>query len=181
MAKLEVGQIFPDIEVDLLYGGKKNIKEVFDADKTVIWCLRYVGCTVCRYDIHLAQQRYDEVTAKGGKLVFMLQSRRDILEKEFENMPLPFDIIMDPEMKIYEELEIKPAASMEELGGGKMGELMEKGAAAKAAGFSHGEYEGNEQQLPAMFMVDKDGKIEFAHYAKDIMDMPVLDDVLKML
>lgn len=140
-----------------------------------------MGCTVCRYDIHLAQQRYDEVTAKGGKLVFMLQSRRDILEKEFENIPLPFDIIMDPEMKIYEELEIKPAASMEELGGGKMGELMENGAAAKAAGFSHGEYEGNEQQLPAMFMVDKDGKIEFAHYAKDIMDMPVLDDVLKML
>ena len=87
----------------------------------------------------------------------------------------------ETEMKIYEELEIKPAASMEELGGGKMGELMEKGAAAKAAGFSHGEYEGNEQQLPAMFMVDKDGKIEFAHYAKDIMDMPVLDDVLKML
>ena len=57
MAKLEVGQIFPDIEVDLLYEGKKNIKEVFDADKTVIWCLRYVGCTVCRYDIHLAQQK----------------------------------------------------------------------------------------------------------------------------
>ena len=166
MAKLEVGQIFPDIEVDLLYGGKKNIKEVFDADKTVIWCLRYVGCTVCRYDIHLAQQRYDEVTAKGGKLVFMLQSRRDILEKEFENIPLPFDIIMDPEMKIYEELEIKPAASMEELGGGKMGELMEK---------------GKRNALLENVTLDKDGKIEFAHYAKDIMDMPVLDDVLKML
>ena len=56
-----------------------------------------------------------------------------------------------------------------------------KGEKAAACGFSHGDYEGNEQQLPAMFIVDEDGTVLYAHYARSIMDMPSVDEVLAML
>lgn len=181
MSKLTVGQQFPDFELDTLYGGKQKVSAMLGEDKTVFWCLRYIGCTVCRYDVHLLSQRYQEVQAKGAKVYFMMQSEKEVLAEELKDTPLPFDIICDPSMEIYQALDIQPAESMEALLGDGQEKLQAKGAAAAAAGFSHGKYEGNEQQLPALFIVDANGKVLVSHYAKDIMDMPTIDDLLKML
>lgn len=51
----------------------------------------------------------------------------------------------------------------------------------KEAGFVHGKYEGNEQQLPAMFVVDPDGSVVYAHYAKNSIDMPTVEEMLRIL
>lgn len=45
----------------------------------------------------------------------------------------------------------------------------------------HGVYEGNEQQLPAFFYVDGNGKVLVSHYAKTIVDMPSIDEMLAMI
>ena len=84
-------------------------------------------------------------------------------------------------MEIYQALDIQPAESMEALVGDGLKKLQTKGAAAAEAGFSHGKYEGNEQQLPALFIVDAQSQVLTAHYAKNIMDMPTIDDLLAML
>lgn len=181
MSRLTVGQKFPDFEVETLYGGKQHISAMLGSDRTIFWCLRYIGCTVCRYDVHLLSQRYSEIQAKGAKVYFMMQSDKDVLAAELKDQSLPFDIICDPSMEIYQALDIQPAESMEALLGNGLEKLQAKGAAAAEAGFSHGKYEGNEQQLPALFIVDVQGKILIAHYAKDIMDMPTIDDLLTML
>ena len=181
MAKLSQGDAFPALPVNLLYGGEAVTTDLFTEPKTVIWALRYIGCTVCRYDIHVAATRYEEVKAKGAKIVFMLQSDKDLLAEELKEAPLPFDVICDPEMKIYKELEIEPAQSMEALVGDRLDDLKAKGAAAAACGFSHGKYEGNEQQLPAMFIVGADGKVEKAIYAETIVGLPTLDELLEIL
>ena len=47
--------------------------------------------------------------------------------------------------------------------------------------FSHGDYEGDEQQLPAMFILDENGVATYVHYAANIMDMPTVDEVLNLL
>jgi hypothetical protein len=51
----------------------------------------------------------------------------------------------------------------------------------KAAGFVHGKYEGDENQLPAMVIVEPDGVISYAHYAKNSLDMPTVDEALAKL
>ena len=181
MAKLLQGDRFPALEAELLYAGKNVITDLFTEPKTVIWALRYIGCTVCRYDIHMAAKRYSEIQAKGAKIVFMLQSDKNLLQEELKDSPLPFDIICDPSMKLYQALDIEPAQSMEALVGDRLDDLKAKGAAAAAAGFSHGKYEGNEQQLPAMFIVDKDGIVEKAIYAENIVGLPTLDELLTIL
>lgn len=181
MARIKEGDKFPNLAIETLYKGEGTMNDLFTAPKTVLWCLRYLGCTVCRYDIHLAAQRYDEILAKDAKIVFMLQSEKSLLQEELKDVPLPFDIICDPSMKLYEALDIKPAESMEALLGDQLEVLKAKGAAAQAAGFSHGKYEGNEQQLPAMFIVGRDGIVEKAIYAETIMGLPNLNELLEMI
>ena len=181
MPKLKNGDRFPSFPIQTLYNSAEMTDTLFHAPKTVLWCLRYIGCTVCRYDIHVAATRYQEVQEKGAKIVFMLQSDKDLLAEELKDAPLPFDVICDPEMKIYQALEIKPAASVEELLGPDPEKLKAKGAAATAEGFSHGKYEGDEMQLPAMFIVNADGIVEKAIYATDITGLPTLDELLEIL
>ena len=36
-------------------------------------------------------------------------------------------------------------------------------------------------QLPAMFIVNEDGVVEYANYARNIVDLPTVDEVLAML
>lgn len=182
MSKVRVNETFPVFEFSTAYEDDLNSRDILKG-KTIFWFLRYIGCTVCRYDVHLLQQRYEEFTEKGAQVYVAMQSNRDHVRKDLESTDtkLPFSIICDPEMKIYKLLDIVPAESMESLKLGVEDALKEKAGKARAQGFIHGDYEGDEQQLPALFIVDEDGTVEYAHYASNIMDMPLIDDVLSLL
>jgi peroxiredoxin len=58
---------------------------------------------------------------------------------------------------------------------------MEKIEKSKARGYVHGEYEGEELQLPAVFIVDKDLKVIYSKYAKDLSDIPDIDEVISVI
>lgn len=182
MTKINTGDAFPSFTFDTAYKSGLNSLEVLRG-KTVFWVLRYIGCTVCRYDVKLIAERYQEFTDKNAQVFVLMQSDAKHVQDDLAKTDtvLPFEIITDPEQKIYELLSIEPAESMEALAAGVGEQLREKAKLARKAGFSHGDYEGNEQQLPAMFIVDEDGKVLYAHYAETIMDMPLIDDVLAML
>ena len=181
MAKLKVGDIFPNFTCNTAFEANTSIADIVGGKTTILWVLRYIGCTVCRYDVNLLSKRYKEFQDKGVNVAIVMQSDPAIVRKELEEQPLPFSIICDTDMEIYKTLEIDPADSMEALLGDGMDKLQAKGAAAEAAGFSHGEYEGDEQQLPALFIVDGNLKATYVHYAKDIMDMPTIDDLLSLV
>lgn len=182
MARVRVNDAFPGFTFSTAYEDDLNSKDILKG-KTVFWFLRYIGCTVCRYDVHLLQERYDEFLKKGAQVYVAMQSDREHVRKDLESTgtKLPFSIICDPEQKIYELLDIVPAESMEALTEGVREQLKEKGGKARELGFVHGDYEGNEQQLPALFIVNEDGTVAYAHYARNIMDMPLIDDVLAIL
>ena len=50
-----------------------------------------------------------------------------------------------------------------------------------AAGYKHGACEGNELQLPAAFVVDKEGRISYAHYGKSAGDTPDVRSLAELL
>ena len=171
MAKLEIGQIMPDFEyVTPFSAGHTLADTAAKAPKTALVFLRYWGCPLCQYDIHLLAQAHAEITAKGGQLLVVLQSDpKALAEKLGKPDALPFPIVCDPDQKLYQRFGIAPAASM-----ARMADLKMVGRIIKATklGFKHGEYEGNEQQLPAAFVVDGECKVLYAHYAKSVSDMP---------
>jgi len=182
MTRINKGDTFPAFEFSTAYEDGLNSKEVLKG-KTIFWVLRYIGCTVCRYDVHLIAQRYDEFRQKGAQVFVVMQSDQEHIRRDLEasNTVLPFSIICDPKQEIYRLLDIKAAATKEEMVEGVMDKLKEKGGKAREAGFVHGDYEGNELQLPAMFIVNEDGVVEYANYARNIVDLPTVDEVLAML
>ena len=52
---------------------------------------------------------------------------------------------------------------------------------AKNMGLSHGEYEGNELQLPAVFIIDENNKVIYSHYAEDGADIPRAREILDIV
>ena len=121
MAKLVRGDKFPDFKFKIQTGEDCSISEIVDGKPTQILVVRYIGCTVCVYDCYCIQQRLDEFKAKGVNVAVMMQSTPENASEYLEahNLKLDFPIICNPDQSFYKALDIFPAASMEELLGGR--------------------------------------------------------------
>ena len=169
-ARLTVGEVMPNFTYDTPFATALTLSDtVQKTSKTALLFLRYYGCTLCQYDIHQLTENYHQITDVGGQVIVVLQSDPAGLAQELQPDTFPFSILCDPKAALYERFGIQPAASM-----AKMADAgtMLKIAKATAAGYKHGAYEGNELQLPACVVVDKERKILYAHYGKSAGDIP---------
>ena len=179
MPKLHVGEKMPDFTFDTPFEKGLTIGAVAKKveGKTAVVFMRYYGCTMCQYDIHLFKTQHDKIAATGGQMLVVLQSDPGKIAAQQGPQALPFDIICDPEQKLYKQFDIRPAKS--KLG---MVSLKTIGKLGKAKAFTHGEYEGDELQLPAVFVVKPDLTLTHVHYgtsAGDVPDPEVLAPLLK--
>lgn len=180
--KLTKGIKMPDFTYLSPYAeGEQSFEAFANGKKTFVVFLRYYGCTVCRLDLHLYAQRMKEFADKDCQLMVVLQSDPNLVKDEAPVGTFPFEIACDPTQAVYKKFDIEPAKSMLAMIGGGLFKAVKKMKAAKAFGFEHGEYEGNEQQLPAMVLVNENGIITYSHYAKNLVDMPGIDEMLAMV
>lgn len=175
--KITTESVFPDFELVPAFAQPVRVSAYADRP-TVLLFLRYYGCTICRLDIRELTQKYKLFEQKGAKIAVVLQSEKQLVETETADARLPFDILCDPDMLMYKELEIMPAKN--KLGLVSLGTI-KKMNAAKKAGLEHGAYEGDENQLPAVFILGPDLKVTFAHYAKNLGDMPTFEELAAKL
>ena len=167
---------------------KENIKlsdKVQEADKTFLIFLRYMGCTSCQVDIMDYSEQYARFKEKNAQIVLVLQSSVEIMRSQTTPDNPPFDIVCDPTMGLYQTYDLKVAASKEELidrnDEKAMARLTYKRSKAAEHGITHGEYEGEELQLPAVFLLDKEMNVLHAHRANTITDMPDVDGMMELL
>lgn len=179
MAQLKKGSLLPEFryntpfENDLVIG---NI--VSKAAKTAIIFLRYYGCPTCQLDMHNISKNYNEIVGEDGQIVVVLQSSAENLKKLITKDTFPFPIICDPQQELYKQFGINKAASMAKMMDVKS---VAKVVKATAKGIKHGEYEGEELQLPAFFIVDKNLEIIHCHYGKSIGDVPTNEELKTLL
>ena len=140
--------------------------------------LRYYGCRICQLDLHDLDLGYEAVRRAGGRVVVVLQSKRQILEAASEEKTFPYTVICDPDQKLYKLFEILPAADKDALKGGN---ASQKVARAAELGMAHGEYEGNELQLPAAVLVDGDMTVRYAHYGENAADTPTVEEIVRLM
>ncbi|MEG1862221.1 MAG: redoxin domain-containing protein [Oscillospiraceae bacterium] len=180
MAKLVKGDKFPQFTFDTAFKANMTTEQVVDGKQTFFWFLRYIGCTICRWDVHMLTQRYQEFVDNGVNVVVVMQSTPEKVQSDLDGATLPFYLICDSTQAIYKALEIDSATSKEEMAPTleAQARLAVKREGVQAAGFKHGEYEGNEMQLPAFFHVMPDLTVEEAHYGKYIADIPTIDEML---
>ncbi len=160
-------------------------EEVKKAKYTFLIFLRYYGCTSCQTDLMDLTAAYDAFRAKDAQVLVVLQSAPEILKGGVEAQGIPFTLISDPEQKLYPLYDVRAAEGYDGMREGMTAEMAERFSSkmerGKAAGLTHGAYEGNEFQLPAYFLLDAERNVLAAHRAANLADMPVGAEYLEIL
>ena len=168
-----------DFTYNTPYGETLALSEkVKQADKTFLVFLRYYGCTICQLDIKAYRENYQKFLDKGAQILLVLQSEPSVIAQGITKEELKFDVACDPSQELYKAYQIGAAKS--KLGLASM-KTIKKMQAAKKSGLVHGAYEGNELQLPAVFLLDNSMNVVYAHRAKNAGDMSEIDDMLAKL
>ncbi len=180
MSRLKKGDLVPDL---IFHTQDREFQHIYDVleGTTIFWVLRYIGCTVCRFDVEQLIRRYGEFQAKGAQVYVVMQSGRETVRRDLEGKKIPFEIICDEKQEFYQAFDVEPAVSKEQLIDSAGEKFRRKKAAAAAEGLVHGDYEGDELQLPAVFFVDESGGVLYAKYGENITDVPTIDEMLAML
>lgn len=75
MGLLKIGDQMPGFSYNTPFQQNLYFSDsVKKSEKTIVVFLRYFGCTLCQYDMHLYAQNYDKITANYGQLIVVLQS-----------------------------------------------------------------------------------------------------------
>ncbi len=177
--RLNVGEKLLDFKFNTPFTSDECLSyKVKLADKTVLLFLRYYGCILCQYDIHRLASEYDKIKSKNAQVLVILQSSPEVIAEQITKDSLPFQIVCDESQTLYKEFGISPAASVTKMiSAGTIAKI----AKATAKGFKHGKYEGNELQLPACFIVDKELKLKYVHYGKNAADVPDVSKLIDLL
>lgn len=178
MAKLQAGQSMPDFIFNTPFEQGLSFRAVAEGKKTALLFLRYYGCTICQYDMMKLREQYSLFTGQGAQVLVALQSDPEKLAQKITPQTYPFTIICDPTQQLYREFEIKPAKSKAGMVSPK---ALKKLAKVHGTGLQHGEYEGDELQLPAIFVLDDQGVLKHAHYAKDVADLPDAEELAQWM
>lgn len=175
--KLETGVKIEDFSFETQNALKKSfLSELKGAEQTILLFLRYIGCPVCNLMIHEINDNFSAFQKKQKKIFVVLQSKQENLKKELRDYKLNFEIILDPEMKLYKKFSLESAEKKEDL----VDEYsMERILLAKEKGFIHGEYEGDEMQYPATFIINKEGIVILSKYGKTATDTLTVNELLE--
>lgn len=165
--------------------GLRLSETVKQANYTYLIFLRYYGCRSCQVDLIDLTQAYDRFRAKDAQILVVLQSSPEITRENMETGGVPFTIICDPDQKLYPLYEVAAAADKE---GCTVNMTQEDAEAFQAKlqravemGLEHGAYEGNEYQLPAYFLLDRNMQLLKEHRAVHAGDMPDVTGYLALL
>jgi peroxiredoxin Q/BCP len=94
----------------------------------------------------------------------------------FYNNPFPFEIICDPEYKLYKKYNVFPADAISFMMADNRKEIMVYMATVPKT-----KPEGIQTQLPATFIIQKDNVITYADYASEIEGVPSVDELIRLL
>ena len=185
MAVLSIGDRFPELTFETYSGRILTTGEAVKAKpRTVFWVNRFIGCRTCQYDMDSLAEAYASFTQRDTQVFMVIQSRRESIISQKGSWTVPFDIICDPRREIYKALDVHPTATKEDrIPKTREGleRLAQKQQAVKNGSYVSGPVEGEAQQLPALFVVDSGRNVLYAHYAVDSVDIPNIEELLRLL
>lgn len=172
--KLTPGMTAPNFTYDTISKHSLDFHKTTGRKKSVIFFLRYAGCPICQMKIGDLLKNHKEFRAAGLQVYVVLQSTPASIKEGLAKLKVPFTIVCDPEEKVFALYSVAPG----NLFGYLTPSVIMKAMKASRAGFKHGKKEGKEMQLPAVFIVNGDGKIAYAYYGKNIGDVPDNREIL---
>jgi peroxiredoxin len=121
-----------------------------------------------------AKERFDKA---GVNVVIVGLGTPEQSEEFRKKFQVPFTIISDHEKSLYRTFGLKQISQQ----GLLSPSMIIKGLSAMAKGHVMGVPEGDVRQLPGVFIINTDGRIEFSHYAENPADHPDPDTIIGVL
>ena len=169
--RLEVGDAAPPIQAGDVTG-----KDVVVPDRggelTHVQFLRFAGCPVCNLHLQGFIKRCAELEGAGVREVVLFHSAKRFIDDYHGAMP--FELIADPERKIYRRYRIE-ASPFAILSPFAWPGLIE-GYRLKTAG----RFDSTAFGQPADFLIDGAGRIVARHYGAHANDQWSVDEVLAL-
>ncbi len=187
-SRLNEGQAAPKFKAKDVHGNSLKLSKFFKEDKKVLLVfLRHAWCPVCNFRTHELIKHYDALKNKGYEVVVVYESKQKQLIDFVNDYELPYNVIADPEGKIYKSYKVernlqKVIKDFET--NPKVGELAKEGMShyAKKKGKKHSDYKADDEQgsdlIPADFVLDTKGNIETVYYGKFLGDHLPIKDIL---
>lgn len=175
---LTKGQKAPNFKTNDIWGNEIDLSKS-DNQTTLLTFFRYAECALCNLRVSEIMRNKEELTKKNIRLITIFESPVDSLKSNIaDRHQFGFTIIADQERKLYDLYQVKPSWLK------LMQTMTWKGirSALKASkmGFAlGGKVEGSFNQIPADFLINKNGIIEIAHYGDSVIDHIPLSEVLK--
>lgn len=182
---ITVHDMFPDLSFKTYQGIETSVNEAVKCKRhTIFWVMRFIGCRFCQYDLEQLAQEYGRFSGKNTQVFAVLQSSRESIIGLKGNMEVPFEIICDTKRDFYRTLDVGATATKEERmpkSEEGMARFLAKKKAVEEKRYERKTGEGEAQQLPALFIVGPNRQIEYVHYAANSIDVPELDDMLRLV
>jgi thioredoxin-dependent peroxiredoxin len=166
--RLGTGMTAPNFTYNTISRQSLDFYKTSRGKKSVLFFLRYAGCPICQMKIGDLLHDHAKFRAAGLEVYVVLQSDPSSVKEGITGSSAPFEIICDPREKIFALYGVAPGNIFQYLAPS----VIMKAMKASRGGFRHGKKEGKEMQLPAVFVVNGEGKIDYAYYGKNIGDVP---------
>ncbi|ADD44355.1 peroxiredoxin-like family protein [Stackebrandtia nassauensis] len=144
---------------------------------------RFAGCPICHTHLRSIAKRHDEIRSAGIREVVFFHTGIDELY-EYTDM-LPFDVVADPDKRVYREFGVESARRAILSLGGLWAVL--RTAIPTTVRILTGRQrppsskpEGGRLGLPADLLIAPDGRVLAAHYGEHMDDQWSVDELLRL-
>lgn len=122
------------------------------------------------------RDEYERFTRAGGQVAVITMGKPEQARQFREYYRLPFLLLSDPDRAAYQAFHVPRGGLLSVAGPGTW-------AAGLRSLVKHGvgQIIGDPYQLPGSFLIDRDGRIAYAHYSRDSADVPTNDELVAQL
>jgi len=171
---VQTGDTAPDFTATTSSGHTITLQSLLDKGPACLVFLRFLGCPLSRLRLTELEEELDQFKGQNLQLLVILETRPDRAHLYLEKRDMHVELVPDLERKLYDLYDVKSGGVLPMLNP----KVLSKATKATIKGHMHGPFEGNELQLPAAFIIGKDGKIKFTHYGAHPADTIPTADIL---
>jgi len=176
--KVETGDRAPDFVVKDIDGRFISSRELYGNRNILIFFSRYIGCSWCQmFIVDLIKYRKN-IENLDCEVIVITESPTDAV-REYRPEGIFFYMVSDQGKELYSLFGVK-----------KKGRVFTKGVITKSFGFLRylskyiyvtGGLKGDTYQVPAVFIIGKDGIVKYVFISDDIASHPPVPDLIKFL
>lgn len=152
----------PLASFSLADGSTSTLAEIIGDGPIALVLLRHFGCLFC-------QEHADELSKlQRNDIVLVGMGTRDQAQFFLSKLEHPMSLILDPERRLYNTIELPRATTKQVLNL----RTIAAGVRATAKGFRQTAATGDPLQLPGVAVLKKGGEVAWRHVAKNPADNP---------